>query len=154
MNIKRVYTLFAVVSLAVGAVLYFLFRPHTLFLSWFSVSAPLSQCSFPGDIIVRYYLPDSLWCYALCFSLFRLYLPQKRGAVWISLTALAFGCLWEGLQYIGCVPGTGDILDCVAYGVGSISALCIYFLTKRRKKLWKNHSHSFWPSRCSSCLRS
>lgn len=133
MSTKKLYTMNTVWSLTAGAVIYLLFRPRVLFLSWLSVRSPLSQLSFPGDIIVRYYLPDSLWCYALSFSLFRLHLPSARKAIWISLGTFAFGSFWEAMQYINCVPGTGDIFDCVAYGFGSLPALCIYFLIKRRK---------------------
>ena len=133
MDNKKSYTIHAILSLVVGALIYFLFRPHTLFLSWLVINAPLAHLSFPTDMVVRYYLPDALWSYALCFSLYRLHLPSVRKAIFFSLGAIAFGCLWEGLQYFDYVPGTGDCLDCVAYGVGSVMALCIYFFIKRRR---------------------
>ena len=133
MNYKKIYTLNAVISVAAGGLIYLLFRPHALFLSWLSLDLPLARLSFFGDIFVRCYLADFLWCYALCFSMFRLHLPSKRNAVFISLCAFLFGCLWELLQYTGLALGTGDCFDCVAYAVGCMAAVCIYFLIKRRK---------------------
>lgn len=133
MHYKKFYTIHAVGSLAAGALVYFLFRPHTLFFSWFFIKAPLAQLSFPGDTVVRYYLPDALWSYSLCFSLFRLHLPSVKKALCFSLVVFAFGCLWEGLQYTGYVSGTGDGLDCIAYGVSCMVALCIYYWIQRRK---------------------
>ena len=133
MNCKKIYTVNAILSLVAGAFIYLFFRPHTIFLSWLLVDAPLARLSFIGDNVVKYYLCDFLWCYALCFSLFRLHLPSTSKAVFIALCAFAFGSVWEIMQYIGWVSGTYDFFDCVAYGAGSISALCIYFLIKRRK---------------------
>lgn len=133
MNYKKIYTLNAVISVAAGGLIYLLFRPHALFLSWLSVDSPFAEFSFFGDTLVRFYLADFLWCYALCFSLFRLHLPSNKNAVFISLCAFLFGCLWELLQYMGHAVGTGDCFDCVAYAVGCMAAVCIYFLIKRRK---------------------
>ena len=131
MSLKKRCTVNAVCSLAAGALLYYLFRPRTLFLSWFPFSGPFARISFPGGMIIRCYLPDSLWCYAFSFSLFRLHLPSGKKAAYLSLLSFVFGCVWEFLQSIGVVSGTGDLLDCVAYGVGSLAALCIYFFIRR-----------------------
>ena len=113
--------------------IYVLFRPHTLFFSLFVSRAPLARFSFPGDDFVLYFLPDVLWGSALCFFLFFLHLPPPKKAILLSLTAFVFGCFWEELQLSGIVSGTGDLLDCLAYGAGSTAALCIYHFRKRRK---------------------
>ena len=135
MNIKRVLSVHAVLSLMAGAVLYFLFRPRTLFLFWLSGGGILASRSFPGDTVIRYHLPDAFWSGALCFSLFRLHLPAGWKAVLWSAVAFGCGCTWEALQYFDLVSGTADVLDCIAYGLGSLYALCIYyFLLKRGKK--------------------
>lgn len=115
-----------------GVLVYVLFRPNTLALSWLSMNAPLAGCSFWGDDLIRYYVPDTLWCASLCMSLFRLHLPNKKTASLIAFSALLLGCVWEWLQTGGSVAGTGDFMDCLAYGVGSAVALCIYFPIKRR----------------------
>ena len=133
MRLKWFCTVNAICALFAGAILYLLFRPNIVFLYWLHNSAQLSQFSFTGDTVVRYFFPDYLWCYALCFSLFRLHLPATGKAVLISISAFVFGTVWEIMQWVNCVPGTGDILDCVAYGAGALTALCIYLLNKRRK---------------------
>lgn len=135
MRTKSSCILHAVGALGIGALLYFLFRPHTLFLSWLTVQSPFWQLQFPGDTIVRYFLPDALWSYSLTWLLFRVHLPTGRKTVLLSALSFVFGCFWETLQYTGYVPGTGDMLDCVAYGVGAVTALCIYIYLTRRRSL-------------------
>ncbi|MBQ3865585.1 MAG: hypothetical protein II776_01690 [Clostridia bacterium] len=132
MNEKPFLTLCAAVSLGVGAGIYFLFRPGTLFLSGLPFAPPLGDVSFPGDGFVRFFLPDLLWCSSLCFALFRLHKPSSKKALWLSVLAFGSGCGWELLQYTGVCAGTGDVWDCLAYGAGSVLALSILFL-KRRK---------------------
>ena len=134
MCFRKLYLINATCSLMAGTAIYLFFRSNVLFLSWLSVKIHLLWLYSSGNIIVRYYLPDLLWCYALCFSLFCLHLPSAKKAVFLSLLSFAFGCVWETLQCINFVSGTGDVFDCVAYGVGSFAALCIYFLIQRRKK--------------------
>ncbi|MBR3145146.1 MAG: hypothetical protein IKF53_04580 [Clostridia bacterium] len=134
MTNKTIYSLNAFLSLLIGAGIYFLLRNDILFLSWIPVKVPFAHLSFLGDEIIRYYISDALWSYSLCFSLFRLHLPETNIAIIVVSLSFCFGCIWEVLQYYGFVKGTGDIFDCVAYGVGCLAALCIYFLIKRRKK--------------------
>ena len=122
---SRSYSLNAIFSLAAGAIIYLLFRPPVLFFRWIKICGIFAKASFWGDVIVRYYLPDLLWSYALCFSLFRLHLPSMKKAFFLSLLSFLFGCFWEIMQYVDFVSGTGDIFDCVSYGVGALAALCI-----------------------------
>ncbi|HCH28583.1 MAG TPA: hypothetical protein DEW35_03650 [Ruminococcaceae bacterium] len=133
MDLRKTLAIHAVISLVLGITIYYLFRMSVILLAWVPGNAVLANISFPGDSIIRFYLPDFLWCYALCFSLFCIYLPSFKRAPIYSLVGVVYGCIWEYLQYKGFLSGTADFFDCLAYGVASITALCIYNKTKRRK---------------------
>ena len=86
--------------------------------------------SFPGKTIIRNYVPDIIWCMALNLLLFALHFPSLKIAKLISFFTFSLGCVWESLQFFTIIPGFGDVIDCLAYGVGSFLALCIYYSIK------------------------
>lgn len=134
MNIKKFCTLNALLSVLIGAVIYYLFRPNTLFLTWLHINSLSPDISYKDDIGILNHLPDFLWSYSLSFALYRQHFPSIRKAAFLSFITIVFGGVWEILQFSSYVSGTCDIFDIVAYGVGSITALCIYYLFKRRKQ--------------------
>lgn len=119
--------LLAVTSLIFGGMIYLVLRPNTqiskLFQSFsinISLQTPKDSCVFT---FLEYYFVDFLWCFSLCCSLVAVFLPRKRGVMTCSAIGVAWGILWEMLQYIGIANGTGDIFDIIAYLLAGI--ICI-----------------------------
>lgn len=133
MSIKKTCFVHSIISIMLGALIYYLFRPNAVFLSPFLISSKLIHYSFCGDWIIQYYLADFLWSYSLCFSLLGLHTPSYKKSYFCFFITAAFGLLWELAQHFHFVSGTADIFDFVAYCTGSLSALCIYYFIKRRK---------------------
>lgn len=97
-----VYSLF---PLFIGALIYFL-------CDWFNLMP-----------LVRNYLPDGLWA----FSLMSFLLIIWNGAIkkfWVSIAVLSF-VLFEYLQSIHVIAGTGDVMDVVCYLLFSSLSLTI-----------------------------
>ena len=92
---------------------------------------------FPLPNVIVHHLPDLLWAYALMSSIMLLWSGRsdRRRIMWVGLVILA-GPAWEYLQYSGAIPGTGDMLDILAYLIGSISAW-IVILQFRDRQLFR-----------------
>lgn len=90
-------------------------------------------------IILRSYMPDMLWAYALVFSLMMV-TGNKTANVW-KMFAIAgmFSTIMEVLQITGYVKGTFDVMDII---VEIIAELMAVFIIKRhdmrRKSYEKN----------------
>ena len=121
-------------ALLLGAVLYILFRPTSFVSVSFGAYGWLSQlrtwlqpftCNF-----LCFYLPDMLWAFALSCGLQTILTPKKWGIVLCGVTAFVCGAIWELLQWLGAVRGTGDWLDILMY---FLAALALIFVNKRRK---------------------
>ena len=125
--------LLSIASLVLGAGLYALFRPTTFVsafmgrISWVAELQTVLQF-VPADFL-RYYLPDMLWAFSLCCCLQAIFLPDQLGTVICGVTAASFGVVWELLQVIGVVQGTGDGVDVVMYFLAAVASI---FINKRR----------------------
>lgn len=121
-------------ALLLGAVLYILFRPASFITVSIGAYSWLSQLRIwlqPFDCsLLRFYLPDMLWAFALSCGLQTILAPQKWGIVSCGVTAFVCGAIWELLQWLGAVRGTGDWLDILMY---FLAALASIFVNKRRK---------------------
>ncbi len=125
--IHRVYLIHAVSALCFGAGIYLLFRKNTHLNRWFGINGPLSDLPCRKLVnLLRYYLADAAWGYALTFSL--------ASVTRLSLAVIgtvAWGMLWEILQQLKVVTGTFDLLDILAYLLSAaVAAAIIYFIPK------------------------
>ena len=112
---RKVNILISAIALLVGSILYILFRDNTHIAKLFAnisavdsakkLLAPLS-CNF-----IKYYFPDFLWCLSLSCGLQAILAATSKGCLLCSGVAGAFGALWECLQYVGVISGTGDLWD-------------------------------------------
>ncbi|HJN73020.1 MAG TPA: hypothetical protein QGF58_03705 [Myxococcota bacterium] len=116
--------------LAVGSAVYLLWRSSALrVFDWvraLGLGGPLGSAreAVEGLVIpeiVLYSLPDALWTYALTAFMGRLWRGRVSlgSAPWLGIGVL-IGCGGEGLQAIGLLPGTFDVLDlllCAAAGL-------------------------------------
>jgi hypothetical protein len=79
--------------------------------------------SAPISAIVRNFLPDYLWAFAL-ISAFSIIWNNKVPYYWWAILALSFAG-WEYGQDIGLLSGTGDPIDLIAYGLGWLTSSLI-----------------------------
>ncbi|MCL2634135.1 MAG: hypothetical protein FWD34_06430 [Oscillospiraceae bacterium] len=121
--------LFMFTALLLGVMIYVLFRPP---LSWFPIIGnldnaiiDLSQLPIFLSDFIKYHLSDILWALALAETVYII----KNNIYFAFFTALILTILFEIMQYIGIVSGTGDVLDVVFVAC----SLSIYFIIKKRK---------------------
>ena len=106
----------ALTALIVGAVVYQVFRGA-------SGSSPAA--------LIRNYLPDVCWAYALSFAL-GIVFDESRRAIWgCAAAAVVCGGLWEAVQAADWVTGTADGWDVVAYLAGALLSVTIKMIRKR-----------------------
>lgn len=134
---KRVFNvLLGIASLSLGGALYLAFRPYsyiselvgTIFaLEPLRRAAGRFSCEF-----LKYYFPDYLWTFSLSCGLIAIFGPKLKGVAMCCLTSFLLGVVWEILQFIGVVSGTGDILDVIMYLLAALTALLINFKEKKQ----------------------
>lgn len=127
--------LLCVVGLLFGAAVYLLFREKTYFSLLFRGLAFLDRVRTVVDstvgIRISFYLPDFLWAFSLCCGIQAIYSPKGRGIYAAAGVAFVCGLIWELLQWIDLVSGTGDYWDILMYFLGSTLAI---IMNIRREK--------------------
>lgn len=100
-------------ALILGALIYVLLRPDTTLYRWGDmlglVKAPICTDS-PAFDLLRYYIVDALWAYALTFALFPFMSPIRA-----AVLSDCWGIIWELAQGSGVVSGTFDLVDIIMY---------------------------------------
>lgn len=129
---KRILFLHTVLPLALGGMIYILFRSQRLLIS--VQLAPFLDCLSIGAIRnllsplglpewFLFSLPDGLWLYSLVFAL--LWVWQNSSwlirTIWAA-TGVFLGVGWELGQALALVPGTFDPIDLAFYVVASALA--------------------------------
>ena len=128
-----------VLPLLAGALIYVYLSPQVYFVKCLpqqiiSVSIPVSiPVSMPGGLTKRYeflkvirnYLPDMLWGYALVFALFRIFGNNRADIKTVFGIAFIFSACMELLQLSSGVKGTFDVLDIVAMCAAELFAVFI-----------------------------
>lgn len=133
---KRMMNLFlGLLSLCIGFILYLLFRENTLISRLFAQMTALSHIRsyfemFSCDFL-KYYFPDFLWAFSLSCLLEALCARTVKGTVICCFTAIACGSIWEILQWLCILNGTGDCLDIIMYLFGG--GLCLLINTKEKE---------------------
>lgn len=129
--------LIGAVSLASGGLIYIIFRSNTYIAVLFNEFncikkirevAGVFSCDF-----VKYYFPDFLWCFSLCFFMQAVIDITKKGVVLSGIASVLCGVLWEVFQYIGTVSGTGDLSDIIMYLTAGVTAVALGMLMQQRK---------------------
>lgn len=73
--------------------------------------------------VIKNYLPDALWAYALTSSIFIIW-KREANYFWLLLVIIFF-VLFEILQYLHFVKGTGDVWDVLTYLTATFMAIII-----------------------------
>ena len=129
MSKRTVHILLSCTALALGGLIYVLFRRNTYiavflgripFLELLQNIFASAECNW-----LKFYLPDFLWSFSLCCSLLAVFVPDKQGIIHICCITFLCGALWEGLQLCSVISGTGDWWDVIMYLFASICCLLI-----------------------------
>ncbi len=109
-------------AIAVGSLIYIFNSDDRILSNLFGFSVENQTLS-----VLSGYIPDFLWGYALCSALC---IFNGEGVACVISTT--FGILWEILQFLGAVRGTGDVIDMILYLTASLTAVMIIKIQKRR----------------------
>ncbi|MBR4892765.1 MAG: hypothetical protein IKZ35_02145 [Clostridia bacterium] len=106
-------------ALLIGVFIYILARPDTYISKMFFsiVSNDLYILKYDNAFIkiAKIYLADFLWALSLVCFLYIVYKPfEKRKLMSILCTGI-FGTLWEAMQFLHFMRGTGDYVDILVY---------------------------------------
>lgn len=138
---KKYILISVILPLAIGGFFYYLFCPEVLFVK--KLDAVLKngfhicgRVHFDGvGRLIRNYLPDLLWAYALAAVIYLFIDNNARAAMWSVLGALLIGAFMEILQKAGVAPGTFDYWDMVVECIGAVlGATIIKILWRKGKK--------------------
>lgn len=127
MSTRTFCILSGIVSLTVGAGFYILCRENS-YLSAFvgsAINVPAVEAD-PHIEFLSYYVPDFCWAFSLSGILSSVFCDKPKGAYICCMAAAAAGILWEFLQYIKFVSGTGDVVDAFLYILGGLTFLLIF----------------------------
>ncbi len=136
MSNRLFYAVFCFISLALGGVLYLLFRENTYITAFFEGNSLLQNMrmalGFLENEFLKFYFPDFLWAFSLCFGLCLIFDPQPQGIIVCSVIPFIYGVIWEVLQKQGIIKGTGDMADVIMYLAAS--SFAVILCLKRRNK--------------------
>ena len=76
-----------------------------------------------GASLLAYHLPDGLWAYAF-FSCLLIIWDREMQAVWVGV-AFCVAIVFEVLQSLNYISGSGDVWDVVTYSVFFIASLLL-----------------------------
>ena len=88
-------------------------------------------CTLPYPYILRFYIPDALWAYAFT-SIILIIWERVYNILWLSIIVVFF-CVFELLQFLGILPGTGDLIDVLTYCISFLCALLLNLLITTKK---------------------
>ena len=126
MKKRLLWLAYCVTALAIGALMYGLFRQDTyvgkIVGKVIGTGLPITGW-FSG--LCAWYLPDYLWVFSMTCALFSIMVPEGKQIILWSSLAFSMGLLWELLQISGAVSGTADLWDVLLYGFAALTAAII-----------------------------
>lgn len=127
MSKRTANVILSVLTLLLGGLIYLLLRETSIIavaLMHFPGIQPLQSCvSSFHFYFLEYYFVDYLWGLSLCSGLVSIHTPRKKGLIICAAATLVCGSLWEVLQYVGVVTGTGDWMDAIMYLLAAVTSL-------------------------------
>lgn len=112
------------IILMIGAGVYVVYNPKTLFLTCLGVNLPYLVNSSRSLVstMISSYLADYLW--AVSFTMIiQSIMDLKREWICLLLLCPLLGVIFEVMQYLNWVSGTSDILDVLVYYLGSLTVI-------------------------------
>ena len=116
------------ISMTLGSLIYYLISPEVIFVEKInSMTGWKFNIGYENNVIkiIRSYVPDILWAYALMFSLVVI-TGNKTAGIWkMYIVAIIFSAIIEMLQLTGIFKGTFDIVDIVVELIAELIAVFI-----------------------------
>lgn len=133
---KRILNaLLGVSALVIGLGIYVFFKPNAVVSRLFDFAfvselrSFLSPCDLP---FIKYYFADFLWGFAFCCGLAFIFQPKGKELLLCGAGGIAFGAVWELLQWTGIMSGTGDICDIIMYLLAATAVMLINLKEKTK----------------------
>jgi len=114
--------------LGIGSLIYYCFCPDVFFVkkidSLFGITRVVTPTVFDSFVgkIVRFFLLDAVWAYALTHICF---LIMLNNTFLCFLIATSLGVMMEFAQKLRVSPGTFDVLDMIVESAGALLAVII-----------------------------
>ena len=136
MSKRKKNILFSLTALIVGCLLYVCLRKHTYIGSMVNgigiVEKIREKYMLQVHNFYKFYLPDFLWGCSLGCGLIAIHDPGIKGVIICASFSFFCGLIWEILQYLKVLNGTGDIHDMIMYLLAS--AVCIIINLKETRR--------------------
>ena len=136
MSNKIIFIVLGLFSLLSGFIIYILFRENTYIAlvteKFVSLAFFRQHLNMYSSDFLKYYFVDFLWAFSLCCFLYAIYSTNLKKCIVYTIIVLFLGAIWEILQTINFVNGTGDIWDIIMYLIACMTAIIIKI--KRSKK--------------------
>ncbi|MGN0320491.1 MAG: hypothetical protein ACI4D1_06235 [Lachnospira sp.] len=131
MKTKKEVFINIILPIMTGAVIYYIISPDVVFVQ--RIDAFIGTGMHAGEqaarnavtVLIRNYLPDILWAYALTFSILFATGNNAAHLRGIFLTAASFSTVMEILQLTPLVKGTFDVADIIVEVVAELVAVFI-----------------------------
>lgn len=132
------FTFIGIFSLFLGVLIYWLFRENTYISKFISnrIDSTFLKQHFWifNNNFFKHYFVDYLWALSLSCGLHIIFLPQVKLSLILTLIVFLFGLMFELVQFLGYITGTGDIIDIISYLLAGITVNIInYILIKKGK---------------------
>ena len=129
MTKRKCNILLACTALALGGFLYICFRSGTYIAVLVDSIIPighLQTAMLPlACPLLSYYIPDFLWAFSLCCMLIAVNTNNLQSVLLCAGFTLFFGIMWELLQHLHILSGTGDIWDVFIYLLAAVLSAII-----------------------------
>lgn len=129
---KRIFlTANIILPLLLGAAVYFFTSEDVIFVEM--VSSLFGKAIRNGCVVtysgvtrlVRYYMPDVIWAYALVFALYFSLGNNAARVKIVFVIAVIFSSIMEVIQLFPVIPGTFDLIDILVEAIAEIIAAFI-----------------------------
>lgn len=112
-------------SLTLGFLIYIIFRENTIIAIQISKLINLKPLrnilSWAESDFLKYYLVDYLWALSLSCGLHIIFKPKIKVSLICSFVVITLGTVFELLQFLNVINGTGDILDVICYILAALT---------------------------------
>jgi hypothetical protein len=129
---KRIFLVANIIlPLFLGAAVYFFTSEDVVFVEMVSsfLGKPINNvCADPYSVVtrlVRYYIPDVIWAYALVFALYFSFGNNAARVKIVFVIAVIFSSIMEAIQLFPAIPGTFDLIDILVEAIAEIIAAFI-----------------------------
>lgn len=132
----NIYYAVAIVSLFLGLICYLLFREKTyvseIINSIINLKSARNYFKFIENDFLKYYFPDFLWAVSFSCCLHIIFNPKICGSIICTIVIAFIGIVFETLQFLKIINGTGDVLDVCLYILGGFK---VNMITLKRGKM-------------------